>query len=55
MGVKWSKMGIDNRCQWDYNFGRNYKKDFEANCRNMLTIRIKSFTLYIENRCSHCL
>ena len=28
MGVKWSKMGIDNRCQWDYNFGRNYIKGF---------------------------
>ena len=50
MGVKWSKMGVDICYQWDYNFGRNYKKDFQSNCRNMLTIRIKSFTLYIENK-----
>lgn len=54
MGVKWSKMGIDFHPLQDYNDARNYIKDFTIQSRNMLTIRIKSFTLEIENIRSHC-
>ena len=55
MTVKWSKMSIDFYPVQDYNFVRNYIKDSKSNCRNMLTIRFKSFTLELENICSHCL